>query len=77
MGGGGESDISASMVDCSSIPAISVSATINDGAIGGGVINGSGLTFTAGSSVAEYFVINRSSGDGIEMSGANSQVLHV
>ncbi len=73
--GGGEIDFSVSTVNCSNLPTISVPATINGGAIGSVVISGSGLNFTGGDSIAEYLVINGSSGDGIDMSGASNQVI--
>ncbi len=75
MDGSGEIDFAVSTVNCTNLPFIDVPATVNGGTVGNVTINGCGLTFTAGNSVAEYLVINGGSDNGIYMNGANNKVL--
>ena len=67
--GGGEIDFSVSTVNAAPLPDLTVPATVNGGSKGAVTINGSGLTFTAGNSVAEYLVISGASDNGIRMTG--------
>ena len=62
------------MINDRALPAVTVTATIDGGAIGNVQISGSPLDFTAGGSVAEYLVINGSTGDGIDMSGTYNSI---
>ena len=62
------------MINDPALPTVNVTATIDGGAIGNVVISGSPLDFTAGGSVAEYLVINGSTGDGIDMSGTDNSI---
>jgi len=73
--GSGVIEFAVSMIKCTTLPTISVPATIDGGAVGDVVISGSGLVFTADKSVAEDLVIDNSGSDGIDMFASDGSIL--